>query len=269
MNASIKIDTSQFSAAARQYALETRRELSAELNRRMFYVLLRFFVLLEPRVISSARQKAREYLNAVKPRLLGRGERGRSASKILRAVDLIAQARRIKAGQGALTPQQIAAGESKKDVGKLRRRGIQGQGYVKSAAVRALMSLSKINLGRSFSQFGRAAKVSKRTGQVTKPEQAPNSALMKIAAEYGMSLPSGSQSNVGVFGGTKARVTAARPGLNPSVSVFMEGFVAEAEAGKVNSKTATAFQRALNDEAAQLQAKLAEKAQQVADKYSA
>jgi hypothetical protein len=268
MSASLKIDTAPAMKAFRAYALETNRELSAELNRRMFYIALRAFVLLAPLSISAARTKARTYLNAIKPKLLKVGARARRATKLLQRVDLIAQARRIAAGKRALTAKELAAGEGKKGVGILRRRGIQGAGYAKSAIARALQSLSKINVGRSFSQFGRAA-VIRKSGKVSRPEQPPNAALVKIASEYGVPIPAGSSGNVGVFRGTKANVKGARPGINPTVEISMEGFVADAESGKMNSAFAVAFQRALNDEGGQAEAKLTEIAQQVANKYSA
>lgn len=225
MSASLKIDTAPFMQAVREYVLQSNKELAAELNRRMFYVILRAFVLLEPHSISAARSKARAYLEEVKQVATRIGARVRSAKNPLKRIDLIAQARRIANNKKALTQSEIGAGKGKKGVSTIRRRGIQGQGYIKSSLARALQSLSKLNLNRSFSQFGRAAKVSKRTGQVTKPEQAPNSALVGIAAEYGLTIPAGTQSNVGVFRGTKARVTGAKPGLNPTVTAEMEGFV--------------------------------------------
>lgn len=268
MAATLKIETAPAMKAFRAYALQTNRDLSAELNRRMFYILLRAFVLLAPMSIATARTKARTYLNAIKPKLLKVGARARRASKLLQRVDLIAQARRIAAGKKPLTAKELAAGEGKKAVGILRRRGIQGAGYAKSAIARALQSLSKINLGRSFSQFGRAAVV-RKSGKVSRPEQAPNSALVKIAGEYGVPIPSGSSGNVGVFKGTKANVKGAKPGINPAVEISMEGIVADAESGKMNSAFAVAFQRALNDEAAQVEARLTERAQQVANQYSA
>jgi hypothetical protein len=49
----------------------------------------------------------------------------------------------------------------------------------------------------------------------------------------------------------------------------MEGFIDDSQTGNVNSATASALQRAINDETAQMQNKLAERAQRVADKYNA
>jgi|688.fasta_scaffold283621_2 hypothetical protein len=313
MSASLKIDTAPAMKAFRAYALETNRELSAELNRRMFYVCLRAFVLMPPREIQAAKARAKAYieemLNARQIKRLNAAQKSvgfgnrfsvnritkkgvnvvrsiaaqnragknvrafikRVEQTALRRVHLIAQARRIKRGQKALLPKEIKAqaqtGKSafRKGVGSVRS-GAAAQGRVKAAIVKVLDSLSKANIGRAFSQFGREAKVN-RKGVVTRPETPPNSALAKIAGEYGVGF--NAKSSVGVMGGLRANTAAAKPGLNPVVSFHLEGTIQADQVSKVNAKLAGAFQQALNDEKAQLEAKMAAKAQAIADKYSA
>jgi len=275
MSVSIQIDASQFQKAVKEYIANSDKELSAELNRRMFYVLLRVMVLIPPMSISAAKQKAKNYLEAfVSLGVAKRGESGKKpASKMLRRIHLIAQGRLKRAGKKPLLPfeikQQSATPKSdlRKSLGSIRRAAISGQGYVKSAVVKALDRLSRANLGRAFSQYGRAAVV-RKSGKVSRPEAQPNAALLKIAAEYGANNPLGQSSNVGIFRGTKANVTPAKPGFSPQAVAEMLGYVRTGEEAKVNGILASAFQRALNDEAAQLVAKMAEKAQAVADKYN-
>ena len=83
MNPKLTIDSREFSKAVRDYSIESKRELSLELNKRMFYLLLRVFVLMEPRFVRAAKAKAKSYLEAVKPRLLAPGAKPRKSSKLL------------------------------------------------------------------------------------------------------------------------------------------------------------------------------------------
>jgi hypothetical protein len=291
MSASLKIDTGPAMNAFRAYALETNRELSAELMRRMFYICLRAFVLMPPRYIQEAKARAKAYIEAFRGNsaanvasvmqglgtATGKGKRliQRRVNKVskasLRLVHLIAQARRLKRGLPALTPRQIkvmAAGTKNaftKGVGSVRS-GAAAQGRVKAAIVKVLDALSKANIGRAFSQYGKVAKVN-RAGVTVRPETPPNSALAKIAGEYGVGF--NAKSSVGVMGGLRANVAAAKPGINPVVSFHLEGKIQADQVSKVNAKLAGGFQQALNDEKAQLEAKMTAKAQAVADKYSA
>jgi hypothetical protein len=291
MSASLKIDTAPAMKAFRAYALETNRELSAELNRRMFYIGLRAFVLMPPRYIQEAKARAKAYVEAFRGNsasnvasamqglgtATGKGKRliqrrvNKVAKQSLRLVHLIAQSRRLKKGLPALTPRQIKvmAASTKnaftKGVGSIRS-GAAAQGRVKAAIAKMLDSLSKANIGRAFAQYGRAATVN-RKGVTVRPETPPNAALAKIASEYGVGFDA--KSTTGVFGGLRANVAAAKPGINPVVSIRLEGKIQSDQVPKVNAKLAAAFQQAFNDEAAQLEAKMTAKAQAVADKYSA
>lgn len=291
MSASLKIDTAPAMKAFRAYALQTNRELSAELNRRMFYIGLRAFVLMAPRYIQEAKARAKAYVEAFRGNsaanvasvmqglgtATGKGKRliQRRVNKVtkdsLRLVHLIAQARRLKRGLKALTPWQIKAqaqtakSEFRKGVGNIRK-GAAAQGRVKAAIVKMLDSLSKANIGRAFSQYGKEAKVN-RKGVTVRPETPPNAALAKIAGEYGVGF--NAKSSVGVMGGLRANTSSAKPGMNPVVSVYLEGEIRDDQVSKVNAKLSAAFQQALNDEAAQLEAKMTAKAQAIADQYSA
>jgi hypothetical protein len=291
MSASLKIDTAPAMKAFRAYALQTNRELSAELNRRMFYIGLRAFVMMAPRYIQEAKARAKAYVEAFRGNsaanvasvsqglgtATGKGKRmiQRRVNKVtkdsLRLVHLIAQARRLKRGLKALTPWQIKAqaqtakSDFRKGVGSIRS-GAAAQGRVKGAIAKMLDLLSKANIGRAFAQYGRAASVN-RKGVTVRPETPPNAALAKIAGEYGVGF--NAQSSTGVFGGLRANVAAAKPGINPVVSIRLEGKIQSDQVPKVNGKLAAAFQQAFNDEAAQLEAKMAAKAQAIADKYSA
>lgn len=270
----------------REYALASHRELSAELNRRMFYIGVRAFVLMVPKHVQAAKARAKAYIEefrgqaAAKVSAAVRGldpadEKGRRRikriqKKALRLVHLIAQSRRMKRGESALSPWQIkkqaATGKSefRKGVGSVRS-GAAAQGRIKASIAIMLHMLSKANLGRSFSQYGRAAKTN-RAGVIVRPEQPPNAALAKMAGEYGVAIDT--RNNVGIMQDLWAGVSPARPGANPSVSILIEGKIRSSQIMKVEQKLSAAFQQAITDEAAQLAAKMAEKAQAIVDRHS-
>ena len=260
-----QVDTTQFQAALKQYVVASNKEMSAELNRRMFYVLLRAFVLLPPKFIQEAKAKAKAYVEQL------RGETKTGA----RLVHLIAQGRRMAKGLPALTPSQIKAGESKKPVSRIRISAA-AQGYLKSVVVKALTRISSANLGVGFSQFGRGAVTARADriaktgrfikGRAGKPEVPPNAALAKIAAEYGVGFDP--KSNVGVYGGTKAAMKGAQPGFNPVAEALLEVKVHEGQEGKLYGILSNAFQQAFNDEREQMLAKMRERGQAVCDAFS-
>ena len=270
----------EFQAALREWAATTTRELSKALNARMFYVLLRAYILMSPRDPAANRARVKSYLNAVRSerykagdatpirftksgRVIGKGAANKLAkSRQLLRVYLIAQSIRIKKGLPALNPRQPKFAElMKKNVAKLRRRGA-AQGYVKASIVKALKVLNG-----GFAQWGFAArfKGAKANRVLVKAEVAPNAALAKIAGEYGIS----NVGNVGLFKTSKGSVKLALPGLTPSVVADMSIKVRTGEDGAVQQQLDRAINQAFVDETDAIRQHLAAKAQEVANAYSA
>jgi len=273
----------EFQAALREWAATTTRELSKALNARMFYVLLRAYILMSPRDPAANRARVKSYLDAVQSerykagdatpirftksgRVIGKGAANKLAkSRQLLRVYLIAQSIRIKKGLPALMPWGKDAAKFEKlmklNVAKLRRRGA-AQGYVKASIVKALKALNG-----GFAQWGFAArfKGAKANRVLVKAEVAPNAALAKIAGEYGIS----NAGNVGLFKTSKGTVKLAMSGLTPSVVADMSIQVRTGEDSAVQQRLAAAINRALADETAAIRQHLAAKAQEVANAYSA
>ena len=270
----------EFQAALREWAATTTRELSKALNARMFYVLLRAYILMSPRDPAANRARVKSYLNAVRSerykagdatpirftksgRVIGKGAANKLAkSRQLLRVYLIAQSIRIKKGLPALNPRQPKFAElMKKNVAKLRRRGA-AQGYVKASIVKALKALNG-----GFAQWGFAArfKGAKANRVLVKAEVAPNAALAKIAGEYGIS----NVGNVGLFKTSKGAVKLALPGLTPSVVADITIKVRSGEDSAVQQQLDRAINQAFVDETAAIRQHLAARAQEVANAYSA
>lgn len=255
----------EFKATFRQWLAQTTRELSKALNARMFYLMLRFYVLIPPQQVAAARQKVRVYLNEVLSQRTRTTKSGKvkplSAARQLQRVYLIAQSRRIKAGLPALIPSMPGfAKDMKAASAGIRRSGIAGQGYIKSAAVKIL---KKLNGG--FSQWGFAAKGGK-TVALTRPAIPPNAALAKIGAEYGLDSSAG---NVGIFKNAKGTVKLALPGISPAAIADIQ--IGLRDSGGNEAKVSTimipAMARAMADERAEMERHLAAIGQEVANGY--
>jgi hypothetical protein len=276
-----------FQAALREWAATTTRELSRALPMRLFYLLLRVYVLLAPQYPAAARAAARSYLNQVlseRFRTLKSGKRKlKGKAKRLMRVMLIAQSIRIKRGLKAVTPRDEDFAEvMKANIAKLRRRG-QAQGYIKAAVVKALRALNMKTLGVSFTQFGTRVVTGKRSGEsgfsrnvphqvggvnkviLTRREVPPNAALAQIAADYGLVNPG----NVGVFKSAKGEVSLSGPSFTPFAAAELNIKVRNGEDGEAQARLAVAINRALADETAAIRAHMAAKAQEVANAYSA
>ena len=236
---SMTLDTSEFQAAVREHLTKTSRALDKATNARMFYLMLRVFALLPPSDPAQQRAKIRQYLRAYV------GGRALNGKRVQRG-HLIAQARREKAGEKALTPRDGAklAEATKKFFGK----SIGSAGYLKAAVAKSLRSLNG-----HFTQFGK--KAGKRSKEVS-----PNSALVKIAAQYGLGA-----SNVSMHRGAKSSVRPARPGLSPVSSVGLSIGLADGQHGKVSAEYNAAMSRAMIDEIAEMRRHVGGVMQNLAD----
>jgi hypothetical protein len=231
--ASFTVDDSKFQAALLATLKETKRSVADAINSRMFFLMLRLFVLLPPKAPQQQRNKIASYLNQ---QVNEKQTRSRKTGKYLgrnrelKRVNLIAQARNAKAGGKGLYGPTM-----KKAVASLRRRAIGSVGYLRSGVVKAIR---KINGG--FTQFQTQVR-DKGKKRYTKP----NGALISLARQYGVEM-----SNVAVHRGTNAtfRNATQGTGMSPKATVQIVVGLAAGQESNVSSIYNPAMQRALDDE---------------------
>lgn len=248
MNVSFKFDDREFQKALRQHLLTTSRELADALNSRMFFLLVRFFVLCPPRSVQQYRYKVREYLNEpVEAQARISRKTGKRVSKLrtFRRVHKIVQAAQAKAGNKGLY-----GADMKNAAAAFRRRAIGSVGYMKASIVKALKQING-----HFTQYG-------RDGKKAFPM---NGALMRVTREYGQNA----DVNVGIFKGSKAYSENAKPGLNPRVYFHLNVAVKNDQFGRVAERMSGAFAQALRDETSEIQRHLQRAAQFAADQHNA
>ena len=233
----VEVDTRRFDEAVRSMLKDSKRDIRDFLNNRLFFVLLRVFVLTPPKNIQQERTRVSNYLGAwiVEKDKSGRyfekkskktGKRlGRN--RVLKRVNLIINARLGKMGQPGIQGKLMS-----KVSGKFFRGAVNSVGYLKSVSLRAIRRLSP-----GFVQFGNSAK-----------GRAGNSALIATAKQYG-----GEMRNVGVFRGAQADVHKAEAMFNPRASARMKIGLADDQSGKVDAIMQPVIQKALNDEAAEME----------------
>ena len=114
--------------------------------------------------------------------------------------------------------------------------------------------------------LNRAAAESKPAASPPSAANAPSTveALVKIAAEYGHAM-----SNVGISKTVRADVTLAVPGFFPSASASMTIGLVDNQVSKAGAILETAFQRAFNDEAVEMERHLAISLQNTANDFNA
>lgn len=253
MNARITVDASEFQRSFRQYVLKTNRELSKVITARLFYLLVRYFVLLPPQRPDVKRREIRDYLNhkigdvnRVDPKT-GKRIGKRRLKDVLSRVHLIAQAKNRVAGNKGLYGEEM-----KRAAAALRRRAIGSVGYLKSGVAKAIRQING-----HFVQAGSPS----RKG---KPATYVNSALARIRNEYGLA----GAGNVGTHRGSRAKAQPARPGFNPSAWASIDIGLADDQMGKVGAIMNQSLQRALNDERAEIDRHLAERAKEVASEFT-
>jgi len=265
MRVTLQLETEAFQAVFRRWAATTTRELSKAINARMFYLMLRLYVLIPPMQVTAARQKVRTYLNAVltsRTRTLKSGKvKSKPARQQLQRAILIAQGRRKKMGLRPFIPSDEGfADKMTKAASNIRRAGISGQGYVKASVVKVL---KLVNGG--FAQWGFAAKGGRKgSTALTKPAIPPNAALAKIGAEYGLDATAG---NVGIFKNSKGAATLALPGINPTATASLQVGLRDGNGNdaKVAAIVNPAMSRALADERNEMEAHMTAIAQDIAN----
>lgn len=237
----------EFQRVMRQWLLNSTQELSKAINRRMFYLLLRAYVLTPPQNLDAERRKIRAYMN-VEPegrRFDRKTGKKVSKSRALRRVNLITQARNAKSGQKGLYGEAM-----KKASASVFRKAVGSVGYLKAPFVVALKQING-----HFTQWG--GKTSKKGRDVS-----PNSALVQIAGEYGVTMAAG---NVGIMRGVRANCQAARPGVDPTAFASMK-LGTTSDIGRIESIANPAMQRAMDDELEEMKRHLADVIDDAADR---
>ena len=237
----VEVDTRRFDEAVRSMLRDSKKDIRDFLNNRLFFVLLRVFVLTPPKNIQQERTRVSNYLGQF---IAPKDEHGRltirkskktgkqlGKSRSLRRVHLIVNSRLGKLGMEGIQGKMM-----KTISGKFWRGAVNSVGYLKSVSLRAIRRLSP-----GFVQFGNSAK-----------GRAGNSALIATAKQY-----DGEMRNVGVFRGAQADVNKAEAMFNPRASARMKIGLADDQSGKVDAIMQPVIQKALNDEAAEMESRMA------------
>lgn len=242
----LDVDTTRFDEAMKRYLLHTKRDLHKAINARMFYLLVRLFVLVPPKSPAQERRRIADYLyNPVGDINRKDAKTGRRVgrSRILRRVHLIAQARQAREGGRGLYGKRMKDAAS-----ELYRKALGSVGYLRSAVVKSIRIYNK-----GFSQFESAKRKKLKKPSTAKPVPPTNKALVALANQYG--LP---EENVAIHKGTIAHGTQAVPSWNPNAFVSMRTGIADNQVGRVQGIYNPAMQKALDDERAELEAHMAE-----------
>ncbi len=268
------VDTREFQLALKQYLLKTSRALGPALNARMFFVLLRAFLILPPRNPGGRRAQVSRYLTAPgrQRRIIGIGKAGSATAlyayqqaslrgyiiakgknkgkfkqyrsqRQLQARHLILQWRRALAGEKGLYGEAML-----KKSAKFLRSQVGKVGYLKSMVVRGIKKLQG-----GFNQFG------------SKNYFKENQAAVTMAAQYGHALE-----NVGLHKGTASVVQIATTGTwNPVVTVNMSARIKDTQNATVEAIVSPAFQKAFDDERVEMERHMAEGMQRIANEHNA
>ena len=236
MKPTVEINTEEFHRVMRLWMLKSSQELSKAVNRRMFFLLVRLYVLTPPKNPQAQRDKIRSYLGHEIGERRFSAKTGKKVGKqrALKRVHLIIQARLAKAGKAGLYGAKM-----KEATKTFLKRSIGSVGYLKAPVVRAIKGFSG-----HFSQWGGTTKKARGANYN------PNSALVRIGAEYGVFASSG---NVAMFKGAKAQNKPARPGLKPTAESSMSVSTRE-DTGKIDSIYRDAVSKAFADETAEMRA---------------
>lgn len=258
MTPEFKIESDKFREVMKLWILSTRRELSAAVNARFAFMLMRTFALMNPQRVQQKRDEVRAYMDQPigQARFDKRSGKtvGRTTGRLLRRVHLIAQARHAKRPdvEGDISRKGLYGKQMRVKSSALKRRAIGSVGYLKSTLIDAI---KKVNGKYGFGQTGRNAQVSK-TGRVIKAAMSPNAAFMRLLAEYGITSGTG---NVAKMRGAKTTVMIANPSLNPNAMARFTVGVNDSQLARVQAEFTGPFTRALADERAEMERHLAEK----------
>jgi hypothetical protein len=235
----------------KRWLVTTSREMSAAVNARMAFLLMRMFVLIPPHRVQQKRDEIRTYMQQTigDRRMDKKTGKAVGRARQLRRVHLIAQARNRKAGGIGLYGEKMKTASA-----SLRRKAVGSVGYLKSGLIGAIKKFQG-----HFTQFGGSSKKSKGK------QISGNAAFMRLVREYGGLEGTG---NVARHRGAKFQVSTAKPGLSgPKTEAWMNLSIgiADDQLERVNAIYTTAATRAFRDERIEMEKHLADKLAQAAD----
>lgn len=247
----VEVDTKRFDEAVRVMLRDSKKDIRDFLNNRLFFVLLRVFVLTPPKNIQQERTRVSNYLGQwmvmkdpegrfIEKKSKKTGKRlGRN--RVLKRVNLIVNKR-----LGALGGKGIYGRQMREVSGKFWRSAVNSVGYLKSVSLRAIKHLSP-----GFAQFGYAERKNKKTGELMKGRSA-NAALLATAKQY-----EAETRNVGLFKGVTSITHKAEAMFNARASARLRIGLADGEAPKVDAIMLPVIQKALDDEAKEMESQVA------------
>lgn len=247
MKDTVQINLDEFQTVLRRWLVLSSQELARALNRRMFFLMVRFYVLAPPQNPQAKRDKIRRYMTEELGQRRFDKKTGKKVGKAraLRRVHLITQALNKKAGKKGLYGSAM-----KKAAASTLRRAVGSVGYLKAPIVKAI----RIFNGH-FTQWGG------RTRKANGKDVSPNAALIRIGRDYGVFMSAG---NVGMFKGAKASGKAANPSWNPEAQASLS-LATKSDIGPIESRYEDAMTRALADERAEMLTHISEVVDAAAD----
>lgn len=231
----------------REVLAKTSRTLEEAVRSQMFFLLVNVLALLKPQDPQAKRNQVRAYLNEpIGERRFDR-KTGKKVgrSRVFQRRHAIIQARQRAMGKPGLYGEAM-----KKAAGAFSRWAIGSIGYLKSGVVKAL---KRIN-GGHFSQYGGVAKGGK--------QYSGNAALIQAALRYGVGM-----SNVGIHKGAKAYAGVSKSTGNVYSFADIGWQIKDGQEANVAAVVNPAFQRAMNDRAADMRRHVASKMQAVANEH--
>lgn len=212
MNEVVTTNSAEFQRVWNLWLRNTKDELAKAINRRLFFLLARCYVLAPPASPATERAKIKAYMNegvsgvthlqAVqkRKRIDGVMQTVRvykhKSGSVLTRKNLIEQARRARQGLKGLY-----GADMRKESGKMASFAGNSVGYLKSGFARAIRKISG-----SFVTFGKVDK----TGKVIRN---PNAALVRFAQDYGAGHSPAD--NTSIHRGAQANCYPAISGWNP------------------------------------------------------
>lgn len=232
MTPTVTVDTRNFQLAWRRYLAVTSRSLPKAINSRMFFVLLRAYLILPPKSPVAQRKRLREDLTKL---VTTRSNPNREVLKLYAVVN--------SGRRPGLYGKKMAVA-----AGKVMARAIGGVGYLRALVVRGIRGF------QGFRQFGtKRLKSGKYAGA--------NKAAVTLASKY-----DSQKESVAIYRKSSAKALSgrARNGFNPVAVTKIEGATVKWIGASGASILRNAFSKSLADETIELEkyllAKLAEDA---------
>lgn len=221
MTPTVTVDTRNFQLAWRRYLASTSRSLPQAINARMFFVLVRAYLILPPKSPVLQRRKLRDDLNQlVKPR--------NNSNREVRKLYAIANSGK----RPGLYGKRMALA-----AGKIMARAIGGVGYLRAITVGGIKRF------QSFRQFGtKRLKTGKYSGA--------NKAAVALASKYDTQKES-----VAIYRNSNAKAIGfkAQNGFSPVASIQLSGSSAPRIGSTGQNVLAQAFIKSFADEAVELE----------------